>query len=165
MTTVWEYNDGTTLTRDTGNFDDWCIYVNGNAPFDRDYFNQLHDLSNDFGVQKVYNDFKTLYDATFDEIDNQIFENVIPQIASSYNERRFETEKLFGTLYLVMLAEENRILNKENNIKTKLGKSIKALAIYQIFFENYTIDEACSFSIGKPWRVIKELCEERNIFR
>lgn len=162
MTIVRQYEDGTIITRSRGRFDDWCIYVNNRAPFDRNYFGQLLELANQFNSQKIYNDFKVLYENTNEEVEQHIFEELIPSIATTYGDKELEVEKLFGTLYMVMLAEQNRYIGRT---KTKLGKRVKGLAAYQILFENYTIEDACDFSRGMLWREIAQLCEERNIPR
>ncbi|NYE08824.1 hypothetical protein F4694_005680 [Bacillus niacini] len=162
MAILKQYSDGTTITRSRGRIDDWCIFVDNRAPYDSDYFNELHQLANDYGVNKVYNDFKSIYDKTTDEINPAIFDDFIPSIASTYGNDSLRVEKLFGTFYTVMLAEENRYFGRT---KTKLGKRVKGLAAYQILFENYSIKDACDFSKGRGWQELAGLCDSRGLQR
>jgi hypothetical protein len=162
MTLIMEYRDGTQITKSHGRIDDWCIYVNGDAPFDRDYFGELLNLANEYGADAVYNDFKALYDATNEDVEQYIFVDFIPSIANTYGDDALRVEKLFGTLYMVMLAEQNRYFGRT---KTKLGKRIKGLASYQILFENFTVYNACNFSVGMGWRELAQLCDERGLQR
>lgn len=162
MTIVKQYIDGTNITKSRGRIDDWCIYVNGNAPFDRNYFGELLSLANQYGNERVYNDFKSLYDVTNEEVEQFIFDNFIPNIANTYEADSLRIEKLLGTFYMVMLAEQNRYFGRT---KTKLGKRIKGLAAYQILNENVPVEDACSFSIGMGWRELAQLCDERDIQR
>ncbi|RPJ97224.1 DUF7004 family protein [Rummeliibacillus sp. TYF005] len=166
MVLVKRYEDGTELSRDKGNFDEWCIYINGRAPYDRDYLGSLHKLGQTCGMDKVYNEFLNLYNLTGREVEERILNNVIPEIATNLENNYFnnlEIQKLFGTLYLVMLAEQNRML--ANGVETKVGKRIKGLAVYQLFYEGYSVEQACNFSIGRPWREIANLCDERGLRR
>jgi hypothetical protein len=162
MAIIKQYADGTTITQSRGRFDDWCIYVDNRAPYDRDYFNKLTKLSNQYGVDRVYRDFKSLYDNTSDQFNQSIFDDFIPAIAFTYGNDSLQVEKLFGTFYMVMLAEENRYFG---NTKTKLGRRVKGLAAYQILFEGYSIEVACEFSKRRGWQELAKLCDERNLQR
>ncbi|KYG90630.1 hypothetical protein A0U40_06555 [[Bacillus] sp. KCTC 13219] len=162
MPIIREFEDGTKISKDSGNFDDWCIYINGKAPLDSDYFNDLLYLGEQYGLEQVYNDFKLLYNNTGEEIEERILTGLILEISETYEGNSLSVEKLFTILYLVMLAEQNRFFGET---KTKLGKRVKGLAVHQIFFENFTIQEACNYSRGKKWWEIAPLCEDRDLQR
>ncbi|WP_096200074.1 DUF7004 family protein [Bacillus sp. FJAT-45350] len=162
MTTLKKYESGTVISKERGKFDEWCIYINGRAPFDKEYFQKLFDLAQKHRVDKVYQDFMTLYNSTTDEIDNTIFEQLIPDISTTYGTDAGDVEELFGTFYAVMLAEENRFFGRT---RTKLGRRVKGLAAYQILFEGFSIENACNFSKGKDWEDLAILCDERDLQR
>ncbi|RIU93313.1 hypothetical protein D1864_07520 [Oceanobacillus picturae] len=131
--------DGTEITRRRGRIDGWYVEVDGYGPFDKNYFSDLKALGHKYGNQKVYNDFVVIYDNTEFSVDNTVFSQLIPSIASTYSkEDNLQVLKLFSTLYAVLLAEQNRPL--------PLKKRVKLLACYQILILNYSVEIACNYS-------------------
>ena len=63
-----EFENGVILEYDRGKFDDYCVYkILGNskeALNDIDYFNELSELSEEYGEEKIYSDFVKVYDNT-----------------------------------------------------------------------------------------------------
>ena len=102
MKRIKEFNDGTYL--------------------DTHYFEELYHLANKYGNDKVYKDFVSIYDITGKNIDEKILQK-ITNIAQTYSlEDILDVDKLFTTLYMAMVAEENYP-------DTKLGRKIKRLGI------------------------------------
>ena len=58
--------------------------------------------------------------------------------------------------YMTMLAE----CKKENSI---LKKRIKKLGVYNILFDEYSIDYIIKYMKGKNWRYLDNLMKERGI--
>ena len=135
---------------DTGKFDDWCVYVvesNGNqkAPFDETYFSDLHNISQKYPQNKVYNDFVRVYERTTKSIDPSVLV-LIDEIASTYAEEdTIIVEQWFTVIYAGMIAEEN----KQNAI---LKKRVKRLGIHQVLILNMPARDAAKFSYGKKWQ-------------
>lgn len=149
--------DGNYLCYDRGQFDDWCVYKvdeNGlsEAPKDIDYFNDLYEYAKIFDNDKIYNDFVIIYDMT-----TNIFEsNVVEEIRNLSNEYgRFSDEifRIFSTLYMVMISEQN----KKN---TRLGKRIKRLGVYFLLVKEEKPEYCANFMRGKPWQELDKLCLE-----
>lgn len=64
-----DFQDGSYLEYDKGNFDDWCVYLvtpNGTrtAPRDMDNFRQLKHYAEKYGADALYRDFVQVYDLT-----------------------------------------------------------------------------------------------------
>lgn len=135
---------------DTGKFDDWCVYVVENngakkAPFDQTYFNDLKTISQKYPLNKVYDDFVTIYNDTTKEIDKGVLLK-IDHIFSTYNpEDQIIIEQWMTVLYAGMIAEEN----KTNAI---LKKRVKRLGMHQVLILHMPANEAAKFSYGKKWR-------------
>lgn len=135
---------------DSGKFDDWCVYIvesNGSkkAPFDETYFNDLHQISQRYPNNKVYNDFVMIYERTTRTIDNDVL-TLIDKIVATYNdEDKIIVEQWLAVIYAGMIAEEN----KENAI---LKKRVKRLGMHQVLIMNMPAREAAKFSFGKKWR-------------
>ncbi len=152
-------SDGSFLAYDGGSFDEWCVYLikrdgSRRPPRDVDYFEQLKQLADKYGVNQIYNDYVRVYDLTGKQVDPQSLK-VISQIAASYGNDVLEIDVIFSILYMAMIAEEQ----KEH---TRLGKRIKRLGIYTLLFENRSVSDAANFMRGMSWRDIAKLCEERG---
>lgn len=160
MKRIKEFNDGTYLKYGLGRIDNWCVYLvdeNSKAtpPLDTHYFEELYHLANVYGKDKVYIDFASIYDKTGKNINEKILQK-ITHIAQTYSlEDILDVDKLFTTLYMAMVAEENYP-------GTKLGRKIKRLGIYEMLFSGRNIIEAANFMRGMNWREINELCRERG---
>jgi len=156
---IRSYPDGTVIYYDQGRFDRWGVHITKTGgvsyrPIDAEYFLQLSNLSKIHGVDKIYGDFVQLYDVTRKDIDDDALK-LIDQISNYYGIDEFEVNKTFTILYAAMVSEENK---KD----TKLGKRIKRLGVFQMLIENYTIEEATQFSMGKKAEYLAQLCRERG---
>ena len=135
---------------DTGNFDNWCVYVveadgSKKAPFDTTYFSDLLTISDQYSNNKVYRDFVAIYDLVTRDIDKNVLD-LIDKMAKTYHpNHQIKVEQWLTVLYAGMIAEEN----KEN---AKLKKRIKRLAMLQVFILGISPNDAASFSKGKKWR-------------
>ena len=79
-------SDGNKVYFGQGNFDNWCVYYEdkiGKQAFqDIKYFKFFKMLAQKYGVEKVYQDFITIYNQTSNEIVTEIVHN-IKNIASA----------------------------------------------------------------------------------
>lgn len=155
---IKDFSDGCFLEYDRGQFDNWCVYMNypdgtRRPPYDRDYFRELKELADEYGADKVYADFVTIYDLTTKQIEGAVLRK-ITEIANTY-ENTLSVEKLFTTFYMAMTAEENYP-------NTKLGRKIKRLAAYEILFGGRDVQNAVVFMKKMGWRDIDALCRERG---
>ena len=153
------FSNGQSLEFDSGGFDNWCTYVRNpdgtrNPPRDVDYFSDLAKLGNIHGHQRIFLDIKKIYVLTGKEIDEKVL-NYVSLVSEEYPEDCNSVEILFSILYAAFIAEENKA-------RTKLGKRIKLLGIYQILIEGVSPEIAANFSRGMPWQNISKLCEERG---
>lgn len=150
-------NGKTCIYFDKGNFDNYCVYVNcpGHfkyAPKDYDYFKWILGLSKRYGVTQVWNDFWNIYERTADTIDYDI-KQIVYNIDMHYNE---DTVLWWLIFYMTMVAE----CKKEKAI---LKKRIKALGVYNILIDEYTIEHTITYMKGKHWKFLDELMKERGI--
>lgn len=140
---------------DSGNFDDWCVYVveeNGRkkAPFDTEYFTDLKSIAKRYEENKVYNDFVAIYSKTTKSIDKDVLD-LIDAIVKTYKEDdRFMVEQWFAVIYGGMIAEENKQF-------AILKKRIKRLGIHQILKLDYDSEVAANFSKGKKWKELDKI--------
>ena len=128
-------NNKTCIYFDKGKFDKYCVYINGRnkfryAPTDDVYFNWIRILAKQYGNLQVWNDFCTIYDIVdTGETENEVL-SIIKNIDLHYND---DTILWWLIFYMTMLAE----CKKENTI---LKKRIKKLGVYNILFDEYSID-------------------------
>jgi len=141
-----------------GNFDDWCIYVEGGGypkfPTDEWYFGILSDWA-DTLEDKVYNDFVRLYEATGAQVDKEVL-HLIERLSLGYPDEN-EARVIFTILYMGMIAEEN----KEGAI---LKKRMKMLGVHQLLIDNFTPKEAANFSRGKSSEKLVMECYNRGFW-
>ena len=153
------FSDGSFLEYDRGKFDDWCVYftnINGlrKPPSDTDYFAQLLQLSQKYGVEKIYSDYVKVYELTGKQVlDSSL--NSISAISEAYKEDALNVDIIFSILYMAMIAEEQKQF-------TRLGKRIKRLGIHMLLFERKSVHDAANFMRGMGWRDIAVLCDERG---
>lgn len=153
------FSDGSYLEYDRGSFDDWCVYmveIDGNRkpPRDKDYFSEIKELPQKYGIDNLYQAYVLVYDATKKVVSESGLK--IAETASLYfGEDQLRIQKIFTILYMAMIAEENKQF-------TKLGKRIKRLGIYKLLYENASVDEAANFMRGMNWREIDILCKKRG---
>lgn len=158
-TKIKDFSDGSFLEYDNGQFDEWCVYMNQpngirHPPLDRDYFAQLQSFANKYGVNKIYEDYVSVYNLVGKAVDNNDL-NEITNIASTYGNDALEIDKIFSILYMAMIAEERKAF-------TKLGKRIKRLGVHKLLIEGETAQQAANFMRGMGWRDIDVLCRERG---
>ena len=151
-------NNKTCIYFDKGKFDKYCVYINGRnkfryAPTDDVYFNWIRILAKQYGNLQVWNDFCTIYDIVdTGETENEVL-SIIKNIDLHYND---DTILWWLIFYMTMLAE----CKKENTI---LKKRIKKLGVYNILFDEYSIDYIIKYKKGKNWRYLDNLMKERGI--
>lgn len=159
MIVKW-FPDGTYLEYAPGNFDSWCVYdVDAKTglrspPRDTHYFEFLLEYSRVFGANKIYYDFTLIYDYTGKVIDPRTLA-LIDSIATSYGNLQWSFNKVFTTMYMGMIAEEQKAY-------TRLGKRIKRLGVYKLLVENAGVQASANFMRGMRWREIDALCRERG---
>lgn len=159
MQLIQNFPDGSLLLFDDGAFDPWCVYLQRPqqpryAPKDIEYFSRLNELAAVYGNQKVYRDFVAIYARTAQNIDPSVLK-MIHELAAGYAQHRLDAEILFTILYAGMVAEENR-----NNALLK--KRIKRLGIHQLLLEDFTPQQAATFSRGKKWNELDRMCKARG---
>lgn len=153
------FEDGSFLEYDRGTFDDWCVYLTRPdaeryAPRDFQYFQRLIQYGEEYGEDKVYDDFVSIYEMTTKQVEDEVLDE-IEEIAEDYGDDSLDVAIDFTIIYLGMIAEENKRF-------TKLGKRVKRLGVYQILMEGKSYKEAADFSRGMGWRDIDSLCKERG---
>lgn len=156
---VKEFSDGSSLEYDRGKFDDWCVYERTpegvrSAPRDTDYFRALDEFAAEIGSETVYSDFVRLYEVTAGEIADSTLV-LIDEISKGYGSSGSEAAKTYATLYMGMVAEEQKSY-------TKLGKRVKRLGVHKLLIEGEPVEVAAHFMRGKKWQEIAALCEERG---
>ena len=156
---IKEFNDGSYLEYDRGSFDDWCVYLTKTdgtrkPPRDTDCFQQLKELSNTYGSDRVYEDYVKVYELTGKSVEDNVL-NQISEISNDYGADSLEVDIIFSILYMAMIAEENKAF-------TRLGKRIKRLGIYKLLIENNSVQQSANFMRGMGWREISDLCNERG---
>lgn len=153
------FSDGSFLEYDRGSFDGWCVYLTKKgeerrALKDADYFYQLKQLAEKYGVKRVYSDYVRVYNMTGILVEGSSLA-VISEIAGSYEGDALEVDIMFSILYMAMIAEEQKEF-------TRLGKRIKRLGIHKLLVENRSISESANFMRKMKWREIAALCTERG---
>ena len=149
--------DGKYLCYSKGQFDDWCVYEvdkNGlkKAPKDIDYFNDLYDYAKIFDNTEIYDDFVKIYNMTTKKLESSVVQE-IKKLSNKYGKFNDEIFRIFSTLYMAMISEQN----KKN---TKLGKRIKRLGVYFLLIKKQTPEYCANFMTGKKWQEIDLLCLE-----
>ena len=156
---IKEFNNGSYLEYDQGSFDNWCVYLTKTdgtrkPPYDTDYFQQLKELSNTYGADRLYRDYVKVYELTGNSIDDNVL-NLISEISNDYGAHSIEVDIIFSILYMAMIAEENKAF-------TKLGKRIKRLGIHELLIENKSVQYSANFMRDVGWREISDLCNKRG---
>ena len=159
MSIVKRFSDGSFLEFARGSFDDWCVFIttasgDRKPPLDVEYFRFLKYWATRYSPERIYADFVSIYERTGTEVEDTVL-SYIETVASTYEEKQLEFEKVFTILYMAMIAEEN----KE---KTRLGKRIKRLGLHVLLLENASVDYAANFMRNKEWRDIDVLCRARG---
>lgn len=150
-------SDGSIIEYDSGSFDDWCVYLTRDgepryAPTDIQYFNELNDLSDIYGRNRIYDDFVRIYTPTTAVINPAILTS-ITEIAQSYGDHAIDIDIWFTVIYAGMVAEENKA-------RAILKKRIKRLGMYQVLIGRASGHYAANFSRGKKWRELDAIMRE-----
>ena len=152
-------NNNIRIEFDFGSFDNWCVFVSRPAqlrfaPTDIEYFSWLKKQAARFGSAKIYNDFISIYESTTKDIEPAIL-NTISIISKDYEPDAEEMDLWFTVIYAGMIAEENKA-------KAILKKRIKRLGMHQLLLENYSAEEAASFSRNKKWQELDALMKQKG---
>ena len=144
-TKIKDFPDGSFLEYDNGQFDEWCVYMNQpngtrRPPLDRDYFAQLQEYAAQYGVNRIYQDYVSVYNLVGKAVDKADLDE-ITNIAAYYDENALELDKIFSILYMAMIAEERKAY-------TKLGKRIKRLGVHKLLIEGNTVQQSANFMRG-----------------
>ena len=156
---IKKFCDGSYLEYDRGKFDPWCVYLTRpdgtrRPPKDTDYFSDLKEFSRIYGTQRLYQDCVQVYQMANTPVSNSALED-ISRLAEAYGQDSLKMDTIFSTLYMAMIAEEQ----KEH---TRLGKRIKLLGIYALLIEHRPVHDAANFMRGMGWREIDALCRARG---
>lgn len=148
----------------SGQFDDWATYVcklDDNEkltcalPRDLSYFEFIVGLANTYGGNRVYDDVQSIFERVRSHFDKSLVD-YIEMLSKNYDGHAEVVRHIYMWLYYAMRAEENKA-------GTKLGASIKFLAIHRILKENITIEVAeHEWDNAGAW-YIREQCESRGI--
>ncbi len=141
-----------------GQFDEWKIFhttPEGKQypPLDVQYFSFFKKLSNEYSPEVVYNDFVYFYEVTSTYVSKTVLE-IINELSKKYKNSE-EVRINFTIIYAGMIAEEN----KE---RTKLGKRIKRLGMYQLLIDDFKPEEAANFSRGKKSKELNLIMKSKN---
>lgn len=80
---------------------------------------------------------------------------VIDEVSAAYGNDSLAMSKTLTTMYMGMIAEENKRF-------TRLGKRIKRLGTHMLLLEGLGVDDAANFMRGMGWRDIDGMCRERG---
>jgi len=158
-TLVKTLRSGGTVQFDLGRFDAWCVYletpkINRFAPTDTLYFSRLEILGKKHGLEKIYQDFVSIYTPTDTTINPAIL-TTIETLSDTYGANTAEIEAWFTVIYAGMVAEENKR-------KAILKKRIKRLGMHQTLIDRIGAEQAAQFSKGKKWRVLDKIMKEKG---
>jgi hypothetical protein len=156
---IARFNDGSTLEFDEGRFDGWCVYltrpsVSRYAPRDTEYFEFIRRLANKHGRDRLYGDFRRVYELTSNCVEEAALD-AIRLASAAYGEDALEFSIMMVTIYAGMIAEENKKFSR-------LGRRVKRLGIYQVLYLGMPVESAANFSRGKPWRQIAKECQSHG---
>ena len=85
---ILRFPDGSFIYQCRGKFDGFMFKLNNYAIKDIDYFTCLKQLSDKYGIDKVYNDFILVYNMVGININSQHW-LAIRNIAETYNKKDF----------------------------------------------------------------------------
>lgn len=162
---VKSFPGGTSIGFTEGKFDRWCVqervFVWTRRPTDAGCFARLLELAQRYGTDKVMADFVAVYDAMGakpprgDLLPSDQVLDLITRLSAAYGSSPGDdvrADRLFTTLYLTMIAEENKA-------RAILGKRIKRLGVHLVLMEGRTPEEAAAFPTGKKAAELSALCQ------
>ena len=146
----------------------WCVQERGflwtRRPTDAGCLTRLLELAQRYGRDKVMADFVTVYDAVGakpargDLLPSGAALDLITRLSAAYDAAPGDgvrVDRLFTTLYLIMIARENRA-------KDTLGRRLTRLEAHLVLVEEHTPEEAASFPAGKTAQELSALCASRG---
>ena len=153
------FADESVLAFGPGRFDEWCVYVTRpgqqpDPPRDTDYFARIKRLAARHGVLLFSTDFLTIYHRTTVDVSPAVLE-LCYWLSRHYADDALEADMLLSIIYAGMVAEENKT-------RARLKKRVKRLGIHQLLLEDFTAEQAATFSRGKTWQEIDRACTERG---
>lgn len=161
---VKSFPGSTSIGFTEGRFDRWCVqervFFWTRRPTDADCFARLVELAQRYGRDRVMADFVAVYDAMGvrpprgDLLPSEQVLDLITRFSAAYDAAPGDSvraDRLFTTLYLTMIAEENKS-------KAVLGKRIKRLGVHLVLMEGRTPEEAAAFPTGKKAAELNVLC-------
>lgn len=156
-----------TKTDFTGSFVQYAVIdFDFDAPEDVDYMQDIRDLAETYGKDRVWNSFMELYECIPQQRGvgiTRMMTQKVKDIASQYPDEP-DLRLTLDCLLCAMIAEGNRLRKYGSQFDTKLGKKIKALGVYQAIYEtDMSIRQVADYSKGKSWRWISEECRKRGI--
>lgn len=162
---VKSFPGGTSIGFIEGKFDRWCVqervFVWTRRPTDAGCFARLLELAQRYGTDKVMADFVAVYDAMGvkpprgDLLPSDQVLDLITRLSAAYGSSPGDdvrADRLFTTLYLTMIAEENKA-------RAVLGKRIKRLGVHLVLMEGRMPEEAAAFPTGKKAAELSALCQ------
>ena len=162
---VKSFPGGTSIGFTEGKFDRWCVqervFVWTRRPTDAGCFARLLELAGRYGRDRVMADFVAVYDAMGvrpprgDLLPSEQVLDLITRFSAAYDAAPGDSvraDRLFTTLYLTMIAEENKA-------RAILGKRIKRLGVHLVLMEGRTPEEAAAFPTGKKAAELSALCQ------
>lgn len=155
------FADNSYLSYAQGSKDRWCVYYTAppNPPIpllDRQYFQILLELAEEYGAEPVYADFVSIYDRTTDEVDELVLADIQGTVAAHYPNDLLRAAKVFTTLYMAMVSEFYYIT--PSGRPSRLQKRVKRLGVYQILFTDMTVEQAANYSKGQNYNTLNTLC-------
>lgn len=182
---LFNFSDNSLIRFNQGRKDDYQVtYIpnkddnSGYSPVDSDYFQDLLELSNIFGKDKVYQDFLEISELVkangirhngkpeYGDVEKKEVIALITSIRDSYGLTQeellyLEIPKLYCLLWALMISEWYYGSNFGFSSITK--HLVKLIGVYQSIYELYTPHQAQAFSIGmKPKQQI-EYANENGI--
>ena len=143
----------------------WCVqervFLWTRRPTSGSCLVRLSELAQRYGRDKVMADFVTVYGAVGakpargDLLPNDAVLELITRLSSAYTAAPGDSvraDRLFTTLYLIMIARENRAGDA-------LGKRAERLGAHLVLEEGRTPEEAAAFSAGKTPQDLSALCQ------
>jgi DNA polymerase-3 subunit alpha len=141
--------------------DNWKVKTNGNwyYPLDRQLFTALLKMQANHG-DKVYDTCFKVFKITplrmaEDVIPEQKIWNNIMGLATPFGKDVEQAREVFGYIYYVMMAEENKD-------KAQAGKRVKMLGIHQVLKDGMAPAEAADCSRGQSFPWISGECKARG---
>lgn len=146
--------------------DPWCVqervFLWTRQPTAAGCLARLLELAERYGRERVMGDFSAVYDAVGikpargDLLPNSAALDLITRLSATYTAAPGDgvrADRLFTTLYLSMIAAENK-----NGGSGGPGKGVIRLGAHQVLLEGHTPEEAAAFPTGKNAQELLAVC-------